>query len=654
MKKKLVLSALLAAMALPGAALAGMAATTLDEMVITASRVEESKKDVTANIVVISQEEIKSSSARDLGDLLADLNVGHIHKYPGSLTSVGIRGFKTESHGNDLRGHILLLLDGRRSGTGNLAQIMTKNIERVEIIRGPAGVQYGSAGMGGVINVITKQGKDVPEFFVEGGLGSYGYEEMSVGFSAKVKGVDFSGSISESSMDDYDTGDGDKFHNTGYDKRTNASVNLGYEFLPNNRFGIIYTDFDSDKAGNPGNIAKNDLDNFSNKENHSVDFTYEGATADKRFSWMGRYFFGEDTSEWHDPVASNPTFWDNGIPSKRDTDSQGAQAQVTGNFGSTLLTAGIDWADYEVDTSWSAMETEYDSLAYILLGKTKFLNDRLIFTGGLRFDSYELDMSGDSGGEQDDDDLNVTAGVAYLLNDNVKLRVNYGEAFVIPDADQLSADYVSGSTHYLGNPDLDPEKSKTYEAGVDFIFDASKASVTYFYTDFEDKIVSVKHDGVKTWKNLGEATIRGCEGDFSTDLGALFSWGFGLEAYGNIVYLDEYEDDETGDDLLYISDINASYGLKFSDLNGFNAKLNFAYTGEQTVTDYSSWPYSDVKKGGFTIADLTLEKELFQKEGAGALSLRGEIDNLFDKDYAYVLGYPMPGRTFFVGLKYTY
>ncbi|MBW2648890.1 MAG: TonB-dependent receptor, partial [Deltaproteobacteria bacterium] len=137
----------------------GSDSVTMEEVVVTAGRVKEKKKEITTNATIIDEEEIKNSSATDLGDLLAEKGIGHIHKYPGISTSVGIRGFRTDATGVDLAGKVLILLNGRRAGTGNAAKIMTKNVERVEIIRGPASVQYGSAAMGGVVNVITKQGK---------------------------------------------------------------------------------------------------------------------------------------------------------------------------------------------------------------------------------------------------------------------------------------------------------------------------------------------------------------------------------------------------------------------------------------------------------------------------------------------------------------
>ena len=70
---------------------------TLDEMVVTAGRVAESKKLIAANVTVIDEQEIRQSSASDLGDLLAQKGIGAIKKYPGNLTTIGIRGFRTDS-----------------------------------------------------------------------------------------------------------------------------------------------------------------------------------------------------------------------------------------------------------------------------------------------------------------------------------------------------------------------------------------------------------------------------------------------------------------------------------------------------------------------------------------------------------------------------
>ncbi len=623
--------------------------STMEEVVVTAGRVKEKKKEITSNVTIIDEEEIKISSATDLGDLLAEKGVGHIQKYPGTSTAIGIRGFRTDATGVDLAGHVLILLNGRRAGTGNLAKIMTKNIERVEIIRGPASVQYGSAAMGGVVNVITKKGKGKPSFFVDGGLGSFDHEEGTIGFSGKFKEFDFSGSATRETMDDYDTAEGDDYRNTGYDEKKNASLNLGFEFLPKNHIRLIYNYFDADEVGDPYYLSQNDLNNYTDNGLKSIDFIYNGETTDGLLSWKARYFYGEDEYKWCDPTWA--------YSYEKDADHQGAQGQVSLHWKDSIITGGFDWVNYDIDSSSTPKESEYDNPAYFILAKTK-LFDRFIITGGLRYDDYEVDMKED-GGKEDDDNLSSNFGVAYLVTDYLKVRANYGEAFKMPTADQLTGDVMMGFDHYLGNPDLDPEKSDTYEGGLDFSLASFNLSLTYFYTDFDDKIqVYALPTSEKSYKNIGGATIEGFEGEISFDIGAFFDWEFEIRPYGSIVYLTEYEDDETHEDLLYTEDINACWGIIFSDMKGLSANLNFAYTGEKDVEDWENqvWPepVEVIKRGGFTVANFTISKKILDFDRYGGVTLKGEILNIFDKDYEYIKGYPMPGRNFFMGMRYDF
>lgn len=630
-------------------------AIAMEEVVVTASRVEEKKKDITTNVTIIDEEEINVSLAKDLGDLLAEKNIGHIQKYPGALTSIGIRGFRTESHGNDLEGYVLILVNGRRAGTGNAVKIATKNIERVEIIRGPASVQYGSAAMGGVVNVITKQGKGKPSVFVEGIVGSFDHKEGSIGFSGKYKTFDFTGSFTKKSQDDYKTGNGDEFKNTGYDSIENASLNFGYELFPGNRIGVIYNSFDADKVGSPGYISANDLDDYKDSSNKSIDLIYNGETQDGLFSWKARYFQGKDKDKWVNPTASNPDGWDNGIPSEQNTDQKGAQAQVSANLENSLITAGFDWVNYEIETTWDPKKSEYDNPALFLLAKTKLFDQRFIISGGLRYDTYEVEMKEGTGGTENDNHLTPRVGAAYLLTDNLKLRANYGEAFKMPSAKQLAGDFPGWFGNYVGNPNLDPEKSNTYEGGIDFFYNSFDSSLTFFHTDFKDKIQTASTpSGDTTWENVGKAEMEGIEGVFSYDVGTHFSWNCQVKPYVNFVYLTKYKDKETDEDLKYTSDVNMSYGITVSDLYGFSANLNFAYTGTQKITDYQFGTYQTIELSSFTVTNFTISKEIVHSNKYGGLTIKGEIQNLFDKNYQYVQGYPMPGIGFFIGLKYIY
>jgi vitamin B12 transporter len=628
----------------------------MDEVVVTAGRIQETRKDVTSNITVVSREDIEQAVARSVGDLFAEMGISHIQKYPGALTSIAIRGFRTETHGNDLQSHVLVLLDGRRAGTGNLAKIQTRNIERIEIIRGPGAVQYGSGGVGGVVNIITRQGTG-NSFTLETGGGSYDEYEGTLGLTVKEKGFDFAGTVTGQTAGDYETGGGLVYDNTGFDSQIGISLNGGYSFSQRNRVGLIFTSFSVDGAGNPGYISMPDGDDYTDKDNYSLDLRYDGSVSSANVQWMARYFFGQDENTWGYPTASNPDGWDFGTTDSNTTDQQGVQAQVTGNLGPAAITGGFDWVQYEVENTWTPQQTEYANPALFLLGKGKALDGRLIADVGLRYDWYDVEVSQPAGRDESDTRLTPSIGLAWLANDSLKLRARYAEGFVMPSADQLAADYMNWGIRTVGNPDLDPEKSKTYEAGVDYSKAGFDGSLTIFATDFKDKITNyILADWSSSWVNLGSATLNGFEVEMSYDLGVSFKLPIEVRPYLNLTVLTTYEDDTTGEDLLYISGTNYSTGLVVSDGDAWFCRFNVAYTGSQSAQDWESgvYPVPVVNLDSFVVADLTASYRFLDTDSYGRWSVRGEVRNIFDEDYAYVLGNPMPGRTYFAGLRIEY
>lgn len=626
----------------------------MDEVVVTAGRLAESKADQTAHITVITAEDIATSSAQDVGDLLAEKNIGYIKKYPGGLTSVGIRGFRSDTHGNDLRGHILVLLDGRRAGTGNVAKINTKNIERLEIIRGPAAVQYGSAAMGGVVNVITRQGKGDLGAKLSTSFGSYVTRDSSVSFAGSKAKFDYAASVSRSASDDYQDANDETFENTGIEKKDSYSANLGLTFLDGHRLGVILTGYRADDMGNPGYLSRNDLDNYKNSKLYSSAASYAGST--DKMQWLLRYFQGRDRDSWHDPILSNASGWDNGQTAFQETEQQGGQAQASVELPWLTVTAGVDWVDYQMEASWTPQETTYENMAGFMLAKSRLLNDRLIIDAGLRYDDYEVEMKRPVGNREDDSEWTPSAGVAYKLTNELQARVHYGQAFVMPGADQLAADFVSFGVRNIGNPNLKPESSRTWEAGLNYQKQSLSTSLSFFHTSFRDKIETVVVGADSSWDNVGRATLSGIEGEFSFDIGSLFDWSYEVMVFAGFVYHNKYRDEENHRDLKELNKWNAHYGVGVSDLDGFSARINFAYNGEQRVDDWQSgiYPSPAAEMGGFTVANLTVSKGLWDLPTFGEVSLRAEVDNMLDKEYAYVKGYPMPGRLFTLGLDWEY
>lgn len=658
LRKKYSISAMALLAAVSGLADGALAveARTLDEVVVSAARIEQSKKDVTANMTVITRQELEQTAARNVGDLFAELGLSHIQKYPGTLTSIAIRGFRTETHGNDLQGHVLVLLDGRRAGTGNMAKVLTKNVERIEIIRGPGAVQYGSGGVGGVVNIITRRAKG-NGVMVEGGLGSFDEYEGTIGLTALQNGFDFAGTVTGQTIGDYETGGGETYQNTGVDSQTGISLNGGYSFAQGDRLGVIFTGLSVDHAGNPGFIGMVDTDDYTDKENYSLDMRYDGRDSSGSYQWMARYFFGQDENQWFYPTASNPDGWDFDDTAFNKTDQQGAQAQVSTNIGFATLVGGFDWVKYAVENSWAPQETEYMNPALFVLGKSKMLDESLILTAGLRYDWYDVEVVAPAGRDEKDTHLTPSFGLAWLATEQLKLRARYAEGFVMPSADQLAADYWNWGIRTVGNPDLKAETSRTIDGGIDYARDGFVGSLTYFTTDFEDKITNyILADGSSSWVNLGNAAIDGFEAELSYDLGEPMNLAWEVRPYLNLTLLTRYEDEATGEDLLYISGTNYSAGLVVGDGSDWFCRLNVAYTGPQDVQDWEAvvYPVPVVELDSFMVADLVASYRFLKTEKYGNWTIRGEVRNMFDEEYAYVLGNPMPGRSFFAGLRWEY
>ncbi len=145
------------------------------------------------------------------------------------------------------------------------------------------------------------------------------------------------------------------------------------------------------------------------------------------------------------------------------------------------------------------------------------------------------------------------------------------------------------------------------------------------------------------------------EGDLSYDVGTFFSWDYQVKPYVSFTYLTKYKDKEANEDLKYTSDWHVSYGITISDYDGLSANLSIAYVGKQDIDDWrAGYPAPVIEKGCFQVANLTISKKIVDTEKFGGITLSGEIQNLFDKDYEYVNDYPMPGRSFFLGLRYDF
>ena len=637
-------------------------AQRIDTVVVTAGRVEEKAKNVTQAVTIITRQEIEKNQYQDLGGILRNYGV-QVDTFAGnsSLTQISIRGIRSPALGTDLQSPILLLVDGRRVGTANLSMIPLVNVERIELIKGPAAVQYGTSAIGGVVNVITRRGpgKDASTrpgnnenlaASAELGAGSYDAYKTQAELAFLAKAIDFSGGVSYLTKHDYSTGDHRKYHNTGLDDKTAYSSNLGVNFNKENRLGLQMLGVKANEIGSPNIISHNNRSEYNDRNNYSMDFSYDGGYSDMGLSWKGRYFNGEDKYYNNDPKDIKGWAY-----FRSNTEYQGAQGQLSWSKSILTLTGGVDYLDYDTTSKPTNLSNKYDNTGTFLLAKLTLFDETLILSGGARYDDYNLKFEGK---KEKLDNTTPSLGLAWHSTNWLTLRSNYGKSFRIPQAQELIG-FNNGWSTYIGNPNLKSEKGESWDAGFEIDYKSLNLGLTYFQTDYKNKIATraVQNSWDQQYYNLpGKAKFQGLEGKFAYDLGQLFDWNFMLRPYVNITHLLKYEDAE-GTKIPNVSNVDLAYGLNFQNPEmGLDVDLRFTYYGHRYDTEFDPFTYasSTKKTGGDTTADLFVSKLIHSWEGVGALSVKGELLNMFDVNYNTVLGYPQPGRTFYLGLRYDY
>ena len=644
-----------------------------EDMVVTASRTERRAIDVPVTTEVINEEALQLSGVIELGDVLGKRMTGHFHKYNGLLSPIGIRGFRTESHGTDLAGHVLILIDGHRTGTGNAAMFYIDRIERIELIKGPSSALYGSAAMGGVVNLITKKG-DGP---LGGSLGlEYGSFDFIKGMATAGGEVNdkfrFFASVSADSMGDYDDPTYGTVYNTEVDK---ANFGGNFIFTPSDnhefRLGGNYAKLESESpswlnyetysAYDPNAVSNND------KSTGYADLEYNGDYLGGALHWRSLFYYLHDKNHWFsgavDPKSNQTKYIDKTL----GTDQQLTWKMTDWNtLVAGFLIESMEKESYGVSNYQpSAPYTpgmDYDNQAVFVQDSLDLWDNRVNIVAAGRYDRFEVATKQAKTGAYEDfsersEDYShfspkLGAGVKFF-DERLRLRGNLGQGFKSPTADQLSADYYysQNNTRFVGNPNLDPETSLTWGFGADLFLDAFTVKLDWYHTDYEDKIVQTSEtrggENITTFYNHGDAKIGGLDLLLEWQLDRTFTaLPLSAKLWSNMTFILENEDEETGRDLQYVSDYEIKSGLDLG-YGKFGAQLSHVFIGPQMITNYDT--YQEEEKGSFSFWDLTLRYTF-----ADHWEVKAGVYNLFDQDVEWVRGYPMAERNYRVGLTYRF
>ena len=613
-----VLSSCLAVIVVTGSALADSATTNrLPDVVVTATRNATPVTEVGSSVTVISQAEIANSQARTLPDLLREsAGVSVVQSGgPGGQTSVFTRGLNSNQ--------TLFMIDGVRVnspvfGTAMLANLTPNQVERIEIVRGPQSTLYGADALGGVVNIITHKGTGplTGSATLEGG--SYGTFNQLAEISGGQGKFSGAASVSHTYTDNpYPNDDFDNLNlagSLGYQVAEKAALDATVRFTT--------TDTGLPSAYDQGKpLTANPTDRLHDHNS----FGRVGLRLDPADGWQSTFFVAETHEE----------LFQVGSPYTR-SDLRTDLAQIGWQNDVTLadwnkLTAGFDaylnHGSYITPGATAFDKCNNDVAGYLQDQAT--LWNRFVLTAGTRYDHNS--QFGDS----------VTgrgAGVLRFDETGTRLKAAGGSAFKAPTLSDLYQSYPSayGYPAFLANPNLQPEESTGWDAGLEQDLGSRvTASARYFENNIRNLIASVYQAPDFIKENVNRARTDGIE--ISLDARPVTN----LTCWANYTWLIESKDlsHDTLNTRLRRPEHSANLGISYRLFNRVTASTGLALVGSRYDYQVVS-PWGIVRNGGYAKWNLGLTGDINKH-----LQAFVRLDNLLDEKYAEVIGYPALGRT---------
>jgi len=491
------------------------------EVSVTAARAERNVLDQPGNITILTREQIVESGVGSVPELLrrqAGIFVTNTNGSNPTGINVETRGFNTGG-GNGSR--TLVLVDGRRAnlpqtGSADWALIPIDDIERIEIVRGPASAVYGDAAMGGVIEIFTRRVSGRAQVKLTGRAGSYGMGQGSL-FAGASQG-DFSGSVFVNGYTAH-----------GYRERsdfstTSAKGNLRY--TPGDRLVIDFEGgYSSDDRKFPGALTQAEIDSLGRRAadpGTTTDwYDVDDGFAQGRIEWKiadDLLFKLEPTWRKWSQKSDVASIWGNWTQkSKTETTTVNGQFEVDralGPFASRLVLGGEFL--YETDkrgpigTQSGANDTKNRrSIASAYLQEELQIFDGVLLSGGFRYDAASYRERDDTLALETSehfDQFSPKAAVTWRPREPFALYFSYSRGLRFPNFDEIYPVWGSRATV------LEAERSSSYEIGAKFRDGNLRADLSIYWMEVDDEIL---YDPLTFQnQNVDEVRHRGIEVSF--------------------------------------------------------------------------------------------------------------------------------------------
>lgn len=459
----------------------------LDQVIVTANRLQQKQSSTGKMVTVISQETLQRNAGKNLSEIInyqAGVFINGAGNNLGTNPDVYLRGSGL--------GNTLILLDGvpmndpsQINNTFDLNMISLGMIERVEILKGAQSTLWGSDAVAGVINIITKKAtKNGQHLSSLLSYGSYQTLRGNIGLNGAIGklsyrlGYDFTNGKGFSTAHD-STGKKD-FDQDNF-KQNNWQLALGYQF--NKNWSITTShQFLKYTGGTDAGAFQDDKDNvFDNKNTqHHIDLGYAGAN----FQWHLTQSFLKAGRIYTDDSASIGGF---AKYSRGEYNGNTAITETFGNFNLSkklVLVAGLQYQHQQ--TSQSYLSISSFGPFETALGDSAKANNLSWYNSILLKDLAGFDIEAGFRINRHNiygNNSTYTINPSYHINQQLKLFINLSSAYKIPSLYQLYSEY--------GNKGLSPEKSTNYELGVSFLDKKGRSSVRIagFKRDIQDLIV---------------------------------------------------------------------------------------------------------------------------------------------------------------------
>ena len=567
------------------------------EVFLSLTKTAEPLSDLTTNLTVITEEEIKEKSANTLGDIIeGELGIAYKNYGPlGQNQSVFMRGATSSQ--------TLVLVDGRKVndaslGGADFTAIPASMIERVEIIRGSGAAVYGTGAFGGVINVITKKATpltpNVNPYF------SYGtFNTINAGITGAYANDTISILIAPSLL----SSDGYR-PNSFYDSK-NIFGKIGVNLTENSEIVLSGQAYNAD-LGNPGPKDSGAKDKMF-YDNNYLKLDYNTKIEDFNIQLSG---YNASYIRNYDDTT------------KYNTLNTGVKGNITYK---EFLTLGLEWD--KIEFKQKDLIEENEPINNFRENSAAYLQAMLIFGDLTLIPVVRGDLNTDY-----EDVFTPALSAVYKLTDEIKLSGNVSKVFRAPTFDDLYTpvtDYGEWGI-FGGNPNLKPEKGWSYDLGIEYSQGKFTGMVTGFYIDSQDLIV-----WGNTPENIGKAKQYGYEVGLKYDMLKEVSHKL------NYTYT-RAEDTEAHQDIAYIPMHNLNYAITVKPIKELKISADVSYVTTTKAGAFDAIDYLD----DYCIVNARVDYQIMKY-----VSLWVKGNNLTNNDtYQLSYGYPMPGITGTAGI----